>query len=572
MKTYDDLNESEKLHWLETALHHLTEAVVLTDRQARILHVNAAWERMTGWRRDEVLGKLARDFTPRHAHPPEFWQSQYSTLARGETWEGRIRTHRRDGAPMVQEVTIIPVQSDELWTLGVRRDITAQVRQRQLQRAQLRHASLHDPLTGLPNRTLLLDRLGQARARLEERRDGRYAVVFIDLDRFRVVNDSLGPGQADQLLLKVSERLRGVLRASDTLARLNGDEFVALLENWAPEAPWAVAERLRQAFEAPFELTTTSLTAPASLGLALGDQHKRPEDVLRDAERAMRRAKLAGGAQLISFDPSMARLFGDRLQREQSLRRAITQSHIQAWFQPQVRLADHRLVGFEALARWPSAPDRRPGEFIALAEETGLISALNAQIMSQTIDFASQVHERLDDAASQVTVGLNLSPLQLHQPSLVEDIQRCMEQHGLPAHRLEIEITETAAMRDPDRAARMCTQLRDLGLRLTIDDFGTGHSSLSQLHRLPVHRLKIDRSFVRDLGADEDSQAIVRTILKLARSMGLETVAEGVENHQQLRFLTEEGCNLVQGWLFSRGLTTEQALTYIDKTLTPQTP
>ncbi|NJK99971.1 MAG: EAL domain-containing protein [Spirulinaceae cyanobacterium RM2_2_10] len=555
MKTYDELTNAEKLQWLEVTLMNLNEAVVLANAEARILHVNPAWERLTGWSRAEALGKTAGQLMRSDAHPPEFWQQMWADLAAGKTWRGRIISRRCDGAKVSQEVTIIPLGDQavgDLQLIGMRRDITAQLHQGAEREAHWhKQLLLQDKLTGLPNRTLLYDRLEQTHARLLLDPARHYAVIFFDLDRFRFINDSLGQINADQLLSQIGARLREALPSSHTVARLSGDEFAALIEEPHPDACWALARRLHATFDAPFQIDGQELIVRASAGLALGDRHMPASDVLRNAERAMFRAKQDADGRLVAFDPEMTSLFADRLHREQSLRQALKQQQLTAWFQPQLRLRDGDIVGFEALVRWPKAPERCPSEFVALAEETGLIQALGSAVLDRTCRFAAQ--------HPHVRVAFNLSAVQLYHPEILNDIRAALRRYHLSPARLEIEITETAAMRDAERAVALCQHFRQLGLQLAIDDFGAGYSSLSQLHRLPAQRLKIDRSFIQNLGGDRESLAIVRSILGLARSLGLETVAEGIETTEQLQILREEGCDLGQGWLFSAALPSAQA-------------
>jgi diguanylate cyclase (GGDEF)-like protein len=477
-----------------------------------------------------------------------------------QTWDGRIHSKRRDGSELIQDVTVVPVGppgGPPEYMVAVRRDVTVAVRRRKRTETLLRRAALHDSLTGLPNRRLLLDRMAQAEARLSRRPGSCYALLFFDLDRFKLVNDTFGHEFGDSLLITVAHRMRPLLRPEDTLARLGGDEFTVLLEDLQGEEEAVLAaQRLLEELRIPILVDGRGLRLSSSVGLAMGGPDDAPGDVLRNADRAMYRAKQDGGDRVSVFRPEMAGTFHAQLAREQSLREAVEEKRIEPWFQPIFSLEERTVVGFEALARWPST-DRQPGEFIPLAESTGLIGALGRAIADQSIAFAARWPSTTH---ADVRLAINLSTLEFHMGDIREALLEAALRHGVSPKRLDIEITESTAMRDTDATAAICAQLRDAGMRVVLDDFGTGFSSLSLLHKLPVDRLKIDRSFVGRLATDASSRAIVRTILGLADSLSVETVAEGIESEPQLEILQDLGCSVGQGWLFAPALPRHSAL------------
>jgi diguanylate cyclase (GGDEF)-like protein len=413
-------------------------------------------------------------------------------------------------------------------------------------REHMTFQALHDPLTGLPNRTLFVDRLAIALARA--RRSGALgAVLFLDLDRFKVVNDSLGHHAGDEVLLAVAARLDEVLRVNDTAARFGGDEFTVLAEDFADEADvLELAERVAGAFAAPMAVAGRELALSASIGVALMGGAETPEDLLRDADAAMYRAKERGRDRIEVFDETLRERVTKRLELENDLRRAISGGELRTHYQPKVRIDTREIVGVEALVRWEH-PERGlvpPGDFIPLAEETGLIIDLGAWVLRDACSRA---------ASWDVTVSVNLSRRQLGQEDLLELVAATLAETGLPAERLCLEITESTVMRDPERSLETLRALKALGVALAIDDFGVGYSSLSQLKHLPpVDLLKIDKSFVDNLASGVEDRAIVTAILSLAGAYGMTSVAEGVEDADQVAALEALGCELAQGFLFAR--------------------
>jgi diguanylate cyclase (GGDEF)-like protein len=438
---------------------------------------------------------------------------------------------------------------------------------------KLVHDASHDPLTGLPNRALFLDRLQRALARGARHADYRFAVLFIDLDRFKVVNDSLGHGAGDSLIVQVGTRLLASLRREDvlarpsadgdadidTLARLGGDEFTVLLDDIRdPSDAVRVAERIQAALGQPFVVDGHEVYASASIGIATSSTgYATPEEVLRDADLAMYRAKSLGKARSELFDQAMHVMAVKRLQLETDLRRALQQQEFVLHYQPIVSLASGLTTGFEALVRWRRAGELvYPGEFIDVAEDTGLILFLGLWVLREACATLRRWHAEFPRAAP-LTMSVNVSARQFAQADFVPQVAQIVRETGVDARALRLEITESVTRGDAERTIQVLTSLREIGVRLSIDDFGTGYSSLSYLHRLPLDVLKIDRSFVAAMRPGSDGLQIVNTIMDLARNLGMDVVAEGTETAEQVAHLASLGCDFGQGYYFSRPIDEE---------------
>jgi diguanylate cyclase (GGDEF)-like protein len=434
--------------------------------------------------------------------------------------------------------------------LVVANDVTDRLRAQQ----KLWHAAFYDALTGLPNRALFMERLGQAQARAKGRAGEGFAVLFLDLDRFKVVNDSMGHRAGDQLLVAIARRLDRIRRAGDTVARLGGDEFAILIEGAGePNEAGRVANRVHRELSQPFEVHGQEVFTSASIGIALGGaSDHRPEDLLRDADTAMYRAKSLGSAKHAIFDVTMHDRAVAVLQLENDLRRAIDREELRVEYQPIVQLATGRIVGFEALARWQHQKRGMvpPVEFIPMAEETGIISALGRWVLEEACRQMRALHI-LHPKGPLPSLSVNISGRQILQPDLVEQVAEILETTGLDPRLLRLELTESVLVENEAAASRCLNGLRQLGLKLVIDDFGTGYSSLSYLHRMPIDTIKIDASFVRTMAVDEKNRRIVETILSLGKNLGVEVVAEGVETQAQADALQRLGCSFVQGYLYS---------------------
>ena len=429
-------------------------------------------------------------------------------------------------------------------------------------RDQLVHDAFHDVLTGLPNRVLFIDRLAHAITTAKRRPDFLYAVLFIDLDSFKVINDSMGHTVGDQLLIDFSKKLLTCIRPDDTVARLGGDEFAVLIEDISGQGnALFVASRIKGELQHPFTVGGQEVFITGSMGVALSSAgYTSPEQVLRDADTALYQSKAHSRSDFTVFESSMHTNAVERLHLETDLRRAIDRREFVTHYQPILSVGSKAIVGFEALARWHH-PDRgliAPGDFIPMAEETGLIVAIERQILRQACLQMKRWLE-LFSGNNLSFVSVNLAHKQIRQPDLIEFVSRTLQETGLDPENLKLEITENVLFEDPESATSLLWRLRDLGVKLYIDDFGTGYSSLSYLHQLPINGLKIDRSFVKRIGDDKDSQAIIRTILTLARDMNIETVAEGVETQKQLAHIESLNCIYWQGFLFSKPVKSDEA-------------
>jgi len=435
------------------------------------------------------------------------------------------------------------------------------ITERRLAEEATAHLALHDPLTGLPNRRLFMDRLRHALGRNRRREGRRVAVLFMDLDNFKGINDSLGHGAGDLMLVAVTERLGGLLRPEDTLARFGGDEFVVLLEDvGGPDEATRVAERISEGFGDPFGLEGRELYARASIGIALGDARtKEPEDLLRDADTAMYRAKEEDPGRFSVFDTAMHERASGRLELENALRRAIGRGEFVVHYQPIVRLDRGEVVAVEALVRWEH-PERgllEPDEFVPLAEESGLVVPIGERVLREACLKAKRWQEE-HPRMPPLVVSVNLSARQLSRPDLAETVERALGEAGLEGRCLVLDVTETAYVGALEGNTGALSRLREMGVGISIDDFGTGYSSLSYLKRLPADALKIDRSFVAGLGEDLEDTAVVGMVIELAHTFGMEAIAEGVETEAQARLLGEMGCDKAQGFHFAWPLPPEE--------------
>ena len=430
------------------------------------------------------------------------------------------------------------------------------IQERKTSQEKLLHDAFHDPLTNLPNRALFMDRLDHALRRVRRRTDLHCAVLFLDLDRFKVVNDSLGHQQGDELLRQLAKRLEEVSRDGDTVARLGGDEFVVLLEEiHTVDETEVVAGRIQAVLATPFNLAGQEIFTSVSTGIAISSGEEGAEDLLRDADTAMYSAKGAGKARHQLFQVGMRQDVASQLQLETDLRRAIEREELVLFYQPIVALATNRVVGFEALARWrhPERGFLGPDDFIPLAEESGLIHALGRWVLMEASRTLKRFIERHPDYGP-LAMSVNLSARQFQRSELVPEIAAIMREYPLPAGSLRLEITESTIMSQAEQSVRVLKGLKELGLHVQVDDFGTGYSSLSYLQRFRLDALKIDRSFIGALGAPGENPEIVRTIITLGKTLGMAVIAEGIETPRQHQLLLQLGCDYGQGWRFSQPL------------------
>jgi diguanylate cyclase (GGDEF)-like protein/PAS domain S-box-containing protein len=483
-----------------------------------------------------------------------------AALNQGEPYDFEHRIVRPNGEVRVvhRQAEVLRDESGEpLRMVGTVHDIT----ERKALEERLQHQALHDPLTGLPNRVLFIDRLRHALKRAK-RRGGEVAVLFMDLDNFKVINDSLGHKTGDRVLVAASKRIRALLRPEDTVARLGGDEFVVLLED-VEDADGAirVAERISEELLVPFFFGGRQLFVAASIGIVTGGiDGKHAADLLRNADLAMYRAKHAGKARYEVFEETMNARALERLELGNDLRRALEQREFVLHYQPQVELKGGEILGFEALLRWEH-PERGlmlPSEFVRVAEETGLIVPIGRWVLEEACRQTKEWQER-HPADPFVVACINLSARQFQDPGLTRTIAQVLEETGLEPRSLGLEITESTAMGDALATAAALEELQDLGVRVVIDDFGTGYSSLSYLERFPVDYIKIDRSFVDRLDEDTGAAVLVSGVIRLAHALSLKVIAEGVESAEQLERLRGMGCDVAQGHFFSESLPSEAA-------------
>ena len=554
----------EHLKHAATVFESTAEGVMITDLQQRITAVNRAFTSITGYSEAEALGQSPRLLSSGH-HDSAFYAAMWHNLNASGHWQGEIWNKRKNGELYPEWLTISAVRdSDQQIThfVGVFADISS------LKHAQanLDHQAHHDPLTGLPNRMLFEARLHAALedARLDKRMD---AVLCIDLDRFKHINDSLGHPVGDQLLKSIATRLKSHLRDIDTVARLGGDEFIILLPGLQQDDDAElVANKLLDCFSLPFQFDEQELFISASIGIS-----RYPDDgddvatLVKNADAAMYRSKARGRNRVELYTRDLTFQATERMALERELRRAIELEQLQLYYQPKRSLSSNRLIGAEALLRWhhPVFGEIPPDRFIPLAEETGLIISLGDWVLRQA---CWQMQQWLEQHAPFGPLSVNLTGVQLRQPHLLARISSLLEDHNLAPALLQLEITESFIMNQAEEALRLLHQLKSLGIQLAIDDFGTGYSSLSYLKRLPVDTLKIDQSFVRGLPGDGNDVAIVRAIIALGRSMQLTVIAEGVETTAQELFLAAEGCEQIQGFVISRPIPAD---TFAEKFLTP---
>jgi diguanylate cyclase (GGDEF)-like protein/PAS domain S-box-containing protein len=526
------------------------DAILVWDlKTGAIRFWNRGSEELYGWSSEDVLGRTPQAVL--QTHFPRPLAEINAELIRTRHWEGELIHTRRDGTSVVV-ASRWALQTDDdgqpRAVLGINSDITS----RKDAEAALEHQALHDSLTGLPNRTLFRDRLERALA-IADRHDRSVAVLFLDLDNFKIINDSLGHQAGDSLLVEVAQRLRDCLRTSDTVARLGGDEFTLLLAEISHEAEaQIVAERIGRALRQPVRIGERDVFVSASIGVALSVPRRTHVDgLLRNADVAMYRSKAAGKARHSMFDAEMNRLAMDRLELETDLRQALANGEFKIYYQPIHTLADGRLTEVEALLRWdrPGHGLMSPAAFIPLAEETGLVVPIGRWVINEA---CRQARAWNTAYRSELIMSVNLSARQFQDPALLSDIEAAIAETGLDPRNLRLEVTETVAMHDVEATVSKLQALKGLGIQLAIDDFGTGYSSLGYLKRFPVDSLKIDRSFIEGLGVDVQDTAIVQSVVALAKVLRLTVVGEGIENAAQAAHLEAIGCEHGQGYLFAR--------------------
>ena len=529
------------------------QAVIAADLQGKVIYWNRAAQELYGWSAEEAMGRPIMEVTPSEDLMEQAEEIMTELMA-GRSWTGESVVRRKDGTTFPVLVTDTPAHDEEgnlVAIIGVYTNLTERKRMEE----RLEYQAFHDLLTDLPNRHLFMDRLGQTLNRTRRRPRSKVAVLFMDLDNFKVVNDSLGHELGDKLLVAVVERLRSSLRPEDTLARLGGDEFTVLIEDVrSPENVVRVAERIVEDLRGHFVIEGRELFVRASIGIGMGDARtKSAEELLRDADTAMYQAK-EDAADYRTFDPGMYERTLERMELENDLRRALEKEEFSVHYQPKFRLGQQeRAEEVEALVRWehPQRGFMVPEEFIPIAEETGLIISIGGWVMKEACYQAKEWQERYPNDPP-LSVCVNLSAAQVRHPGLLQDVRSTLRGSGLEPGSLTLEITEGALIEDTELLKIIFGELKALGVRLAIDDFGKEYSSLSYLKRLPVDVLKINGSFVESLGKDSTNTTIVETVISLAHSLDLEVTGEGVERAEQLEHLKRMECDFVQGYYLAR--------------------
>jgi diguanylate cyclase (GGDEF)-like protein/PAS domain S-box-containing protein len=543
-----ELRDSEIKY--RTIFENSGAATIIIERDMTISLANSVFVNISGFSRGEVeFKKSIFDFLDDKSHRKILDDEGFLSL--DNNLECKLIDRERDQKDML--ITITPISGTDKCVASLT-DIS------ELKEAerQITHQAFHDTLTNLPNRTLFMEHLNMAIKRGKRRQDYHFAVLYLDIDRFKLVNDSLGHNVGDNLLTAFADRIQDSLREIDTLARLGGDEFVILLED-IEEGNYAsvVAERLQQQLKRPFVVNGEEVYAPSSFGVVDRTQdYDLPEDIIRDADSAMYHAKEKGRAQYKIFDKKLHEKALHLLQRETDLRKAIHKKEFETHYQPIVSLKTRSVVGFEALIRWnhPQLGLIYPGSFIPIAEDTGLIIPITRLVVEEACHDLKIWQERIKDL-QKLTMSVNISSRHFLQPSLLNDLKDVLNRVDLAPDHLKLEITETALMEDVDDTIRLVQRMRDYGLQIVIDDFGTGYSSLSYLQRLPIDTLKVDRSFVsRIRNTPDGNRNIVEAIISLAHRLDMIVVAEGVETLEQYTILLDMNCQLGQGYLFAKPL------------------
>ena len=549
----DALRNAEKKY--RSIFENAVEGIYQITPSGRFVSANPALAKKLGYSSpDELMGSVY-DYRTQLCLDPFLRDEFVAQLEKdGEVKNFESQIRRKDGRIIWISENARRVEDSEgslLYYEGSVEDITL----RKKAESQLRRQAFHDPLTGLPNRALFLDHLRMAMER-SRRRKYLFAVLYLDLDRFKVINDSLGHETGDELLKSVSRVLEQCARSVDTVARFGGDEFAILLEEITrPRDAIVIARRILDGVQQPFALRGNEVFTSASIGIVLKtDSYDKPESLLRDADTAMYRAKEMGKSRFKVFNQKMHDQALKLMALETDLRRAVDLKEFMVYYQPIVDLSTRTISGFEALVRWfhPELGFISPADFVPLAEDTGLIYAIDNFVLEEACRQVRDWHVRFGHKTGPLTLNLNISGKHFGQTLLVNQVQRALDNSGLEAQYLNIELTESALMEHPHLAEEMLHQLKSTGINLSIDDFGTGYSSLSYLQRFPIDVVKVDRSFVMRVVDDPDSQAIVKTVFSLGASLGLKVVAEGVETEEQLKFIEGEGCRYVQGYLFYR--------------------
>jgi diguanylate cyclase (GGDEF)-like protein/PAS domain S-box-containing protein len=554
-------HQANQLRLAASVFDSASDGITITDTKGKILQVNPAFVEVTGYAREEILGKNPR-MLQSGRQTPEFYETMWRSINTTGQWQGEIWNRRKNGMEYPEWLTITAVKGDNGMVtnyVGTFRDITLS----KAAEDEIKHLAFYDTLSGLPNRRLLLDRLHHALA--SSARSGREgALLFIDLDNFKTINDTLGHYIGDLLLQQVSHRIGSCVREGDTVARLGGDEFVVMLEDLSEHSFEAaaqtklVAEKILVSLNSPYKLAEHDCRNTPSIGATLFSNYQQSVDVLmRQADIAMYQAKKAGRNTLRFFDQKMQASINERAVLERELNLAVENKQFQLYYQIQVD-SGRKPLGAEALIRWihPERGMVSPAAFIPLAEETGLILPIGQMVLDTACAQLKAWQE--SELTEKLTLSVNVSAKQFQEAAFVDKIRAAVEFNQINPMLLKIEPTESVLLENIEDTIVTMNNLKALGVRFALDDFGTGFSSLQYLKRLPLDQLKIDQSFVRDISTDSSDKAIVSTIIGMAQRLGLDVIAEGVETEEQRQFLQLSGCHKYQGYLFGKPMPIEQ--------------
>uniref|UniRef100_A0A7U3YEM8 Diguanylate cyclase/phosphodiesterase with PAS/PAC sensor(S) n=1 Tax=Geobacillus sp. (strain Y4.1MC1) TaxID=581103 RepID=A0A7U3YEM8_GEOS0 len=542
-------------------LEYSSESTIVTDAQNRILFVNPAFEIVTGYSADEVIGKNPR-ILQSGMHDKSFYEKMWNALNQYGVWKGEIWNKRKDGELYLEWLTISAVkdqQGNVTNYVAIFSDITEHKRNME----QLTKLALYDPLTNVPNRYLFEKRL-ESIIRMSKKHNQSFALLFLDLDRFKNINDTLGHHMGDMLLKETAQRLNGMLRKQDTIARFGGDEFVIILPNLKHirEAVY-MAENIIESLKRPFNVNHQEVYISTSIGISVYPYDGTDKETLiRMADRAMYQAKTNGRNQFVLYHDGMNNNGRHLFQLETALRKAFDLGEFALYYQPQVDMKTKQIRAVEALIRWNHHEKGviSPGQFIPLAEESGLITPISDWIIMQACEDLKQLQWQFP----YVKMSINISPIYFQQIDFLEKLQKTIESVNVNPRSLELELTESAIMPHADQSVGRLTTLKTMGISIAIDDFGTGFSSLSYLHRFPIDVLKIDQSFIKQLSQYQEDLAIVKAIIMMAHSLQIQVVAEGVETEKQYQILEEQRCDFVQGYYVSNPLTIGELYEFLD--------
>jgi len=563
--TYTDISEqrasAEREQLAQKVYSHTPAGIIATDEAQRILSINPATTRMTGYEAFELVGQTVFGLIEQgEGQSPASFEKDIAALA---SWQGELEVTRKNGDRFAAEIRVNRINDAQSGSPAHFVWILADITERKQSEERMRHIAQHDALTGLPNRMALLMRLAQLLP--EARRHGwKIAMMFIDLDRFKIINDTLGHQVGDELLREVACRLSSVVRETDFVARLGGDEFVIILPGIASVADAAiVAGKTIAALSSAIEANGHELHTSPSIGISIfPDDGPDGDTILKNADTAMYHAKAAGRNNFQFFAAEMNRITSERLSIEHKLRHAIARNELALCFQPQFNAGSATPTGVEALLRWhhPTEGVISPARFIPVAEETGIIVEIGEWVLATA---CREMKRWIDAGLKPMRIAVNVSARQLRRRDFCETVANVLTVSGLPAELLELEITESSVMENPQEAVQILQRLGGMGVTLAIDDFGTGYSSLAYLKLFPIDHLKIDRSFVADIETDLNDRAIAFGTIALAHSLGLKVIAEGVETEDQLELLRTNGCDEVQGYLMSKPLYSSAAFTFL---------